>query len=133
MGIAFVAFLLTHGTAQQDRAGSNPDVERGRYIVHDVCLCTICHSPRGADGRPIEARLLAGGPIPVSSPYRDVEWAFRAPKIAGLPAGWTEEELVAFLQSGEAPHGRAVRAPMPPYRLSEGDAQAVAAYLSSLR
>jgi hypothetical protein len=100
--------------------------------VHNVCLCTICHSPRGDDGELDPLRELTGGPIPVASPYLGDDWAFRAPKIAGLPAGWTAEELAAFLQTGDAPHGRRVRLPMPPYRLNEGDARAVAAYLLSL-
>ena len=110
-----------------------PEVEHGRYLVHQVCLCIICHSPKDASGELIESRLLTGGTIPLPSPYPEQEWAFRAPKLTGLPAGWTEEEFVGFLQTREAPRGRTVRLPMPPFHLNERDARAVAAYLKSLQ
>ena len=128
--------LWTAGSAQQDDADSETaqrDVEHGRYLVHDVCLCVVCHSPRDAAGEVIDVRILTGGTIPLASPYAEQEWAFRAPKIAGLPAGWTEEEFVHFLQTRRAPHGRTVRLPMPPFHLSEQDARDVAAYLATLR
>ena len=134
--------LLGPSNAQQENEGSQQgeasaqnsagDVEHGRYLVHDVCLCIICHSPKDASGRIIDSRLLTGGKIPLSSPYPDGDWAFRAPNLRGLPAGWTEEELVRFLQTREAPRGLSVRLPMPPFHLNERDARAVAAYLKSL-
>jgi mono/diheme cytochrome c family protein len=135
-----VLTMLSVGSAQQDRQSSSPDVadvatevEHGRYLVHQVCLCIICHSPKDASGELIESRLLTGGTIPLPSPYPEQEWAFRAPKLTGLPAGWTEEEFVGFLQTREAPRGRTVRLPMPPFHLNERDARAVAAYLKSLQ
>jgi hypothetical protein len=126
-------FLLSSSGVPQEAATPRGDVEHGRYIVHHVCLCVICHSPRDDRGRSIESRLLTGGIIPLPAPYPEGEWAFRAPKIAGLPAGWTEDEFVQFLQTREAPHGRTVRLPMPPFELSETDARDVAAYLLTLR
>lgn len=134
-----VLTMLSVGTAQQDGQSSSPqaagagaEVEHGRYLVHEVCLCVICHSARDARGELIESRLLSGGRIPIGSPYPEQDWAFRAPKLRGLPAGWSEEELVRFLQTREAPRGLTVRLPMPPFHLSERDARAVAAYLKSL-
>jgi hypothetical protein len=133
LGLSLVALLFARGTAQQDAAESGPDIEHGRYIVHNVCLCTVCHSPRDANGHVIDSLLLSGGTIPVGPPRGQDEWALEAPKIAGLPAGWTGEEVVHFLQTGKAPHDRAVRPPMPPFRLNEADARAVVAYLQSIR
>jgi len=140
LAAVIVLTMLSAGTAQQDgettgrsESEAAPEVEHGRYLVHQVCLCIICHSPKDASGELIESRLLTGGTIPLPSPYPEQEWAFRAPKLTGLPAGWTEEEFVGFLQTREAPRGRTVRLPMPPFHLNERDARAVAAYLKSLQ
>jgi mono/diheme cytochrome c family protein len=108
------------------------DVERGRYIVHQVAMCGHCHSPRDRRGRIIRQQALQGGRIPTPSPFPDQQWCFEAPKLAGLPGGWSEDELAEFLQTGRRGDWTP-RPPMPPYRLTEEDAQAVVAYLRSLR
>ncbi len=111
---------------------SDDAVQRGEYLVYHVAMCVQCHSPRNADGSLDPQRLLTGAPVPVKSPYAAQRWAFRAPPLKGLPGGWSEAQLVAFLQTGETPTGRAVRPPMPPFRMTVEDAQGVAAYLKSL-
>lgn len=116
------------GNATSDQSS----IERGMYIVHHVAMCVYCHTPKDADGRLDDRQLLAGAPIPVESPFRRVKWSFQAPKIAGLPGGWTEGDLVRFLQTGVTPTGRTPQPPMPPFRMNEEDARAVAAYLKSL-
>ncbi|MEX0937314.1 MAG: c-type cytochrome [Pirellulales bacterium] len=107
-------------------------VKRGRYIVHNVAMCIYCHSPRQPDGTLDRQRLLTGAPMPVSSPFPAQEWAFRAPALAGLPGGWSEAEFVTFLSTGERPGGHPIRPPMPPFQMTQQDAEAVAAYLKSL-
>jgi hypothetical protein len=102
------------------------------YLVHHVAMCIYCHTPKDADGQLDEQQLLHGAPIPVESPFPRVKWAFQAPKIAGLPGGWTEEDLVRFLQTAVTPTGRTPQPPMPPFRMNEEDARSVAAYLGSL-
>jgi mono/diheme cytochrome c family protein len=135
LAVLLALFSLAPGRAQQDSStpAAGDEAEHGRYLVHQVCLCIVCHSPRDARGKLIQSQLLTGGTIPLSSPYPGVDWAFRAPKIAGLPAGWSEAEFVHFLKTREAPLGRSVRPPMPPFRLNDRDALAIAAYLKSLR
>ena len=96
-------------------------------------MCIYCHTPKHQDGALDERQLLQGAPMPVESPFPRVKWAFQAPKIAGLPGGWTEGDLVRFLQTGITPNGRTPQPPMPPFRMNEEDAQAVAAYLESLQ
>jgi mono/diheme cytochrome c family protein len=113
-------------TAQQGIA------ERGQYIVHHVAMCIYCHTPRSEDGVPDEQRLLQGASMPIASPFPRQQWAFQAPKIAGLPGGWTEADMVKFLQTGTSPTGRQPQPPMPPFRFNEEDARAVAAYLKSI-
>ena len=102
------------------------------YVVHHVAMCIYCHTPKDADGQLDEQQLLQGAPMPVESPFPRVQWAFQAPKIAGLPGGWTDDDLVRFLHTGVTPTGRTAQPPMPPFRMNDEDARAVAAYLQSL-
>jgi mono/diheme cytochrome c family protein len=119
--------------APRDQAeGGMSAAERGRYLVHHVAMCVICHSPKDGEGRVIESQILRGAPMPVKSPYPRQTWAFRAPALAGL-GGFTEADLVTLLQTGSRPNGDVPAPPMPPFRMTKEDAQAVAAYLKSLR
>lgn len=121
---------------QAAEQASQPDsqlVKRGKYIVHHVAMCIECHTPKNMQGELIESRLLTGATIPVDNPYPDhLTWAFKAPRLAGLPGGWSEESLIEFLQTGKSPTGFSIRPPMPPFRMTEDDAKAVVAYLQSL-
>jgi mono/diheme cytochrome c family protein len=116
-------------SAPSDREGA---IQRGRYLVHDVAMCAICHSPHSSVGELDARRLLHGGRIPLESPFPRQEWAFTAPRLAGLPGGWTEGRLIELLMTGRRPEGPAPRPPMPPFRMNREDAAAVAAYLKSL-
>lgn len=107
--------------------------ERGRYLVMHVAMCVQCHTPRFADGSLNPRRLLQGAPLPVKSPFPQQQWAFTAPRIAGLPGGWSERDLVTLLTTGRRPDGTAPLPPMPSYRMHEEDAAAVAQFLASLR
>ena len=117
------------GTSDSQHA----DVEHGQYIVHHVAMCIHCHTSRNKEGVLDGERLLQGAPIPVDSPFEGQRWAFQAPRLAGLPGGWSEEQLIRFLQTGETISGRTPLPPMPPFRMTKGDAAAVAAYLKSLQ
>jgi cytochrome c553 len=110
-----------------------PDkVQAGRDFVHQVGMCIDCHSPRNERGEIIIEKDLMGAPIGFA-PLAPMPWAPVAPPLAGLPAGYTEQEVAHFLSTGERPHGLPpVRPPMPGYRLSQEQAEAVAAYLASL-
>lgn len=145
---ALLAFFVVTGAAppnssrrasEQSRPESPAErrsadaIAQGKYLVHHVAMCVKCHTPKDETGKLNEMTLLAGAPIPVENPYPNRRWAVKAPKIAGLPGGWTERELSHFLQTGETPTGYSVSRPMPPFRMKEPDADAVAAYLKSLR
>lgn len=95
-------------------------------------MCTQCHTPRDDRGAMIEVELLAGAPIPLKSPYPGQAWAPQAPTIAGLPGGWSQADLARFLETGRSPSNELARQPMPPFRMTRADAEAVAAYLKSL-
>lgn len=105
-------------------------VQRGDYLVNGVVLCGDCHTPMTPQGPDLEHRLQ-GGPLPMA-PTIEIPFANVAPPIAGIPAQYTEEQFIAFLQTGVRPDGSTPRPPMPPYRLNEEDARAVAAYIATL-
>ncbi|MBS1810319.1 MAG: c-type cytochrome [Acidobacteria bacterium] len=114
-------------------AASDPHVQklaRGKYLIENVGMCADCHTPRTQRGELDLARSLQGSPLSIA-PTVPMPWAQAAPAIAGLPS-LTEAEAAKFLQTGDLPAGRHVRPPMPPFRLSREDAEAVAAYLKTL-
>jgi mono/diheme cytochrome c family protein len=103
---------------------------RGEYLVNNVVLCGDCHTPQTPQG-PDTNHRLQGGPN-LTRAIIDIPWADQAPPIAGIPAQFTEDQFVSFLQTGVRPDGSRPRPPMPPYRLNEEDARAVAAYIATL-
>ena len=107
-------------------------ISRGKYLVERVAMCVQCHTPRNQTGELLETRYLQGGPVPVSAPpnFR-IDWAYKAPAIAGLP-GYTIQDGIKLLTEGITPDGRVPKAPMPKFRLTRADAEAVVTYLKSL-
>lgn len=131
--IAAVFTLGQQGVDTESAAPSNQDpVARGQYIAHHVAMCVECHSPRDENGNLIQSRLFKGAPMPVSAPpYPSVPWAFQAPDIAGL-VGYDNVEQ--FLMTGIVPRtGKPALRPMPPFKMNQEDADAVVAYLRSIR
>lgn len=68
----------------------------------------------------------------MTTPIADIPWGTTIPSIAGIPEHYTQEQFVAFLQTGVRPDGSHPLPPMPPYRLNEEDARAVTAYIATL-
>ena len=126
--IALVAML--GACAQQGTPTRQDLVARGEYLVNGVAGCNDCHTPMTPQG-PDMARALHGAELPFE-PMIEMPWAPIAPPIAGIPGHFTEEQFIVFLQTGVRPDGSHPRAPMPPYRLNEDDARAVAAYISTV-
>ena len=107
-------------------------VARGEYLAKHVAMCVQCHSPHSRNGDLQQSRLFEGQAIPVKGPYPDADnWAFNAPALKQLP-GWTVEEFVHLLTKGSRISGQKPKSPMPPFRMSKQDAEAIAAYLKSL-
>jgi mono/diheme cytochrome c family protein len=105
-------------------------IERGRYLTHDVAMCVQCHSPRDDRGQIIRSQEFRGAPIPVTA-YFPEPWALRAPNIRGASA-YPEADLIRLLREGIATNGRSPQPPMPPFRMTREDAEAITAYLRSL-
>lgn len=126
------AFLNTVPSSAADQAtSSSATLARGKYLVESVGLCSDCHSPRNPDGSFDMTRWLGGAPVAFTPAFPMPEWANVAPPIAGLP-GYTDEQALTFLQTGVTATSTHPRPPMPPYRFSREDAEAVLAYLRSL-
>jgi mono/diheme cytochrome c family protein len=106
--------------------------ERGRYLVESVAMCIQCHTPRDEDGKLIDDRRLMGAAIPVASPFQRMPWALRAPRISGMP-GYTKAGGVRLLTEGINRDGVTPQSPMPPFRMSKSDAEAIVDYLMSLK
>lgn len=106
-------------------------VDRGRYIVESVAMCEQCHTERDRKGNPDRAHWLMGGSITMRPAYDAPVWAQREPRLAGSPPG-TDEEFIRLLTTGISRTGRPPDPPMPPFRMTRDDAEAVLAYLKSL-
>lgn len=125
--------LITPLSGQEPDANSTSSPEEhGKYLVHHVAMCIYCHTPKDGEGNLFERQLLGGAPFPLNSPYSSQTWGFQAPNLRSLPARWGEKEFIRFLQTGKNLNGYSPRPPMPPFRFTQEDAQAIAAYLNTL-
>lgn len=106
-------------------------VERGRYLTESIGMCGDCHTQRMPTGLLDMTRHLHGATLPFKNIHPQ-PWAPTTPALAGLPAGYSEEQLASFLQNGLRPDGSKPLPPMPEYRFDKADAEAVAAYIASL-
>jgi len=107
-------------------------VARGKYLVEEIARCPTCHTPRDSQDRPDENRPLAGGPVPYTPARPAADWADVAPRLAGRPPG-TDDQIIRLLTTGISRTGRPPRPPMPQFHMTRPDAEAVLAYLKSLK
>jgi nicotinate dehydrogenase subunit B len=102
---------------------------RGAYLVEGLGHCAACHSPRNALGAEKAKAYLAGG----------FSEGWEAPPLTSLslaPIPWNEDELYAYLRSGESRFHGVAAGPMAPVvkqlaELSDQDIRAMATYLAS--
>lgn len=134
---AAFAFMLTivasapqASLAQSDR---ETRLQRGAYLVERAIGCAHCHTPRDPNGRRLPGRDLGGAMMQYTPIKPNARWAPWAPGIAGLPPGYTEAQMATFMETGLKPDGQKARPPMPPFQLHREDAEAIAAYLASMK
>lgn len=109
-------------------------VERGAYLVQ-FGGCNDCHSPGYFFGKMSPETALSGSDVGFQLP----QGTFVAPNLTPDPetglGTWSEEQIVAALQTGVRPDGRML-ADIMPWRalanLTKDDATAIAVYLKSL-
>jgi nicotinate dehydrogenase subunit B len=102
---------------------------RGAYLVEGLGHCGACHSPRNALGAERTDAYLAGGHAE----------GWEAPPLTSLshaPIPWNEDELFAYLRSGESRFHGVAAGPMAPVvrelaALADEDIRAMAVYLGS--
>jgi nicotinate dehydrogenase subunit B len=102
---------------------------RGAYLVESLGHCGACHSPRNALGAEKAQAYLAGG----------FAEGWEAPPLTSLsqaPIPWSEDELFAYLRSGESRFHGVAAGPMGPVvkeltALPDQDIRAMAVYLAS--
>jgi nicotinate dehydrogenase subunit B len=102
---------------------------RGAYLVEALGHCSACHSPRNALGAEKVGAYLAGG----------LAEGWEAPPLTSLshaPIPWSEDELYAYLRTGESRFHGVAAGPMAPIvkdlaALPDQDIRAMAVYLTS--
>jgi nicotinate dehydrogenase subunit B len=115
-------------TFQPDTAKSET-WNRGAYLVEGLGHCGACHSPRNALGAEKQSAYLAGG----------IAEGWEAPPLTSLshaPIPWSEDELFAYLRTGESRFHGVAAGPMAPVvkelaALPDQDIRAMAVYLAS--
>jgi mono/diheme cytochrome c family protein len=127
---AVSAIAQLGGTPTQSPNARGAQIAAGRYIVENVAMCSTCHTQRTSNGEFLKGRHLMGGRLAFKVPQAG-RWADEAPQIAGLPR-WEDEEIVILLTTGKLETGLTMRPPMPQFRMSKQDAEAVVAYLRSI-
>jgi mono/diheme cytochrome c family protein len=126
-----------NATAKDTKPAANKDanaalISRGRYLVDAAGQCGDCHTPMDKKGQPIKSQALQGAPIMFKPTVPVPGWADTSLPIAGLPTMASDEDAIAFFTTGKHLDGKAAAPPMPQYRFSKKDAEAIVAYLKSL-
>ena len=128
------ASSLSNAQQTKEKGGKKPTdslVARGKYLVEDVAMCGMCHTPRDSSGNLDRSRWLEGAPLWLMPAIPAQDWPLQAPRIAGTPPG-SDAELITLLTTGIWRDGKPLRPPMPQFRMNRQDATAVVAYLRSL-
>ena len=117
--------------------GADDKIERGKYLVEEVGKCQACHTPRTETGELDKSKWLKGTTALDFASKKPVKgWHDSSPDLTGggrLFQRWGEDGVVKFLVTGKGPRGNGADAPMPTYNLKQEDAEAIVAYLKSLK
>ena len=130
--VAWRALYFREGVYRPDPKRT-AEWNRGAYLVQGLGHCNECHAPRNALGATMPDRFLAGGEIPALHWYAP---GLSAQAGGGL-AGWSAQDIVGLLKTGQAARGVAF-GPMADVvrqstqHMSDADLHAIADYLASL-
>jgi mono/diheme cytochrome c family protein len=114
-------------------------VERGRYLVDHVSICSDCHTPRNSLGVPNQSLYLAGASKKIG-PLGNAVANITPDKETGI-GEWKREDILELLHSGTKPDLDNVQGLMSeviqgaPYGykdMKKDDASAIADYLKSI-
>jgi mono/diheme cytochrome c family protein len=128
------AFTLTfagQGLAQTDKGA------RGKYLVEEVARCQECHTPKLPDGQFNREKWLKGATLNVQPIDAVKGWHKTSPDLTSSgrlwQGRWGQAALVKLLSTGLGPGGNPADPPMPTYKMTQDDAEAVVEYLKSLK
>lgn len=130
--------LFAPSGARAGQGGTDPQLARGAYLVEGPGHCGACHTPRGVAMQE-KALTAADGPLYLSGGSAVDGWnpvSLRGEAREGL-GRWSEEDIVAFLQTGRVTHAAAFGGMTDAIRhgtqhLTADDLHAIAHYLKSL-
>ena len=132
LGVMVFATFKSSNAADTDPAQA-AQIKRGQYLVERVGMCADCHTPKTEQGEYDRASWLQGDVLDFKPTHPVPAFALMAPPIAGLPTFPTDALAMRFLETGTNAAGKLSNPPMPRVRLEHEDAQAVVAYLRSLK
>jgi Cytochrome c len=135
IAIAVAALCLVaaySSLAAPAKGASKQPIAHGEYLVKGIAGCGDCHTPMNEKGEYIQAKWLQGTKLFFAPTVPIPNWADTSVNIAGLE-GWNHEKAIQFFMTGLAPNGQPARPPMPQYHMNRADAEAVVAYLESLK
>jgi len=141
VGACLAGAMLLTAAPPQDKAttvpksASDPNaalIARGKYLVGPAGQCADCHTPMDKKGQPVKAQALQGAPIMFKPTVPVPGWADMSMPIAGLPTMASDADAISFFTTGKHLDGKTAAPPMPQYRFSKKDAEAIVAYLKSL-
>jgi|SRR5208337_2740104 len=131
--VAGLCLIAAHRSlAAAGKSNSKQQIARGEYLVKAVGQCGECHTPMDEKGEFVQGKWLHGTKLTFASTVPVPNCADTSANIAGLE-GWDHEKAVRFFMIGLAPNGQPARPPMPQYHMNRVDAEAVVAYLESLK
>ena len=128
--------LPAAGGFAADTPAASAKLERGRYLVEEVAQCQMCHTPRLENGEYDRQKWLKGATLNIQPIEAVKDWHKSSPDLTSTSRLWTrwqEKGLLNFMQTGLNPNGHAADPPMPAYKLKAEDAEAVIAYLKTLK
>jgi mono/diheme cytochrome c family protein len=129
-------FLLTASSSAVQPAPAQERLKRGEYLAA-IMDCGGCHTTGVLLGKPDPEKYLAGSEVGFQVPELGI---FYPPNLTPDPetglGRWSQADIAKAVRTGVRPDGRML-APVMPYhsysKLSDTDAQALAAYLKSLK
>ncbi len=108
----------------------------GRAAAAETCNATAFPAPSTRPQRLILITSSAGDPLNANVPGTYIDGVYHPPDLtpgSRLFTRWGEAGIVKFLNTGLNPGGKPADRPMPSYKLSKDDAEALVEYLKTLK
>jgi len=109
-------------------------VERGGYLVNSIMTCGNCHTPKGPPAA-VAGKEFSGGLTFDEPPFKVTASNITPDKETGI-GGWSDADIKKAIVLGVRPNGVRLAEVMPSSFypiLTEGDLNAIVAYLRSLK